>query len=585
MWDSSESVAIITTAILASLTVRATLLLILATLVVRTLRGKSAAMRHLVWMGTMVGLASLPALTAFLPGWEVLPRWTKQEIVLETDRLTAVVDPQPAKSIFLTDDSLTPGGSVQESVSQQATVEPTLAEQATVELAAVPSTPYEFAPHRRLVPWRWVIPVVWLAGFAVALLPVVVGMISLIRLERRSVLVGDGPLYLAFRSVAARLGVKCRVRVLLSDQRTMPMLWGVLRPAVLVPAVAREWSSERLEVVLTHEMAHVRRADCLSNLAARGVCALYWFHPLVWWAARSLRLESEAACDDLVLKSGCTSIDYAEHLLDVAAGSSGAVPLGSAAIGMAWQSQLEVRLRAILDDGRSRVAPSYTATAGCVMLAAGLFMPVALLRSESLDELPVSVASALMSPASVAAENPFALREVSDLAEGETLPVRLGYIDETSEGSRSIANSGHAVRFRRPENGAYLMAIEMFAQRYGHPTPPAEDFHVYVLDAERKLIEACSVPYGQIEWGSHRWHTLKLPPLKVPDEYYIALAFNPHQTKGVYLAFDSNVKKSHSYIGLPATGFEPVAGGYDWMVRSVLVDEIPKANPFETNDK
>jgi hypothetical protein len=419
---------------------------------------------------------------------------------------------------------------------------------------------------------------IWIVGCAIALAPLLAGMLSLHRLKRRSMPLNHGPLMAPARRVAERIGVSRRVHLLSNEQRTMPMLWGILRPKVLLPATSTEWSDDRVEAVLLHEFAHVRRWDCATQLLARLVCALYWYHPLVWWAARRLKAESELACDDLVLNAGCGAPDYAEHLLQVAAGTRVGLPLGSAAIGMAWRSRLEIRLRAILDDGRTRHGPSYASAAGCWCLVAGFALPLAAMRSEpaTAPRLEPVVAG------SAADENPFA-KPVADAAELGSLPVRLGYVDNTAEGKQSIAAGGHAVKFRRPADAKYLMAIEMFASRYGHDQPPAEDFHVYILDEKGKLIQAVPYPYSQIEWGFARWYTLRIPALEVPRQFTIALAFNPHQTKGIFVGLDRSVKKSHSFRGRPTTGFEPVGEKYDWMIRAILVDETPKENPFASH--
>ena len=87
---------------------------------------------------------------------------------------------------------------------------------------------------------------------------------------------------------------------------------------MLLPESANEWTMERRRSVLLHEMAHVKRRDCLVQFLGQLTCAAHWCNPAVWFAARELRRESERACDDLVLHAGTRPSDYAHDLLDMA---------------------------------------------------------------------------------------------------------------------------------------------------------------------------------------------------------------------------------------------------------------------------
>jgi beta-lactamase regulating signal transducer with metallopeptidase domain len=69
--------------------------------------------------------------------------------------------------------------------------------------------------------------------------------------------------------------------------------------------------------VLLHELGHVRRLDGLFVILSRIACALYWFHPLVWWVQRRAREDAERACDLLVVEEGISPSRYARHLLEI----------------------------------------------------------------------------------------------------------------------------------------------------------------------------------------------------------------------------------------------------------------------------
>jgi carboxyl-terminal processing protease len=155
-------------------------------------------------------------------------------------------------------------------------------------------------------------------------------------------------------ALASDLGVRQPIRLVQSEQRVLPMTWGVWRPVVLLPGGAECWTEEHLKMALVHELAHVRRRDFAIRILARLSCAWHWFNPLAWLAARRLREEQERACDDIVLDRGVDPVEYASGLLALAAFGVPRGPGFLAAAGMATGSPVERRLRSILDPTQDR---------------------------------------------------------------------------------------------------------------------------------------------------------------------------------------------------------------------------------------
>jgi HEAT repeat protein/beta-lactamase regulating signal transducer with metallopeptidase domain len=171
--------------------------------------------------------------------------------------------------------------------------------------------------------------------------------------------------------VADRLELRDAPLLLRSEDVAIPFTCGVLRPAIVLPREADAWSRDQRRAVLLHEAGHIRRRDVLSHLLGRAACAFYWFHPMVWLAARRLRSESERACDDLALVAGTRPSEYAGHLLSVVAGvRRPAAPL--LALPMARRNEFEGRVLAVLEPGRRRHPPGrWQSVFGAAALAGG----------------------------------------------------------------------------------------------------------------------------------------------------------------------------------------------------------------------
>jgi beta-lactamase regulating signal transducer with metallopeptidase domain len=150
-----------------------------------------------------------------------------------------------------------------------------------------------------------------------------------------------------FRGLARRLAIRQPVRLLIHDRVSVPFTYGTLRPAVILPADSRGWPAERLRAVLTHEMAHVRRGDCLLNSIAYALCSLLWFVPLAWMARSFMRREAEMSCDHDVLSQGFPPPRYASTLLDLAAARRNGLFAGAHGF-LGCRARMEERIRRIL---------------------------------------------------------------------------------------------------------------------------------------------------------------------------------------------------------------------------------------------
>jgi len=305
--------------LLAQMAWRGTLVLALGFAVAYGFGRASAAFRHYLWTTVFCVLLALPAAMVLAPKWS-MPNMSS-------------VSSAPA---------------------------PAMADQPRTTVTV--RTPAPATPGRKPMPNP--LPSLYAAGIVAVAIRFAAGAV-----RTRKLLAGGVP--------TVRLGVPRKVRVIESPQAPVPLVWGILRPVIVLPTASRHWPAERLRTVLLHELIHVQRRDLLAHVVAQVACCLYWFHPLAWIAARELRKERERACDDAVLQRGIAAPEYAGHLIDLVRGLACDTPA------MAEASDFEGRVRALLDRGRNRAPLTRRVVLAGAALGCALILPVASITSHA----------------------------------------------------------------------------------------------------------------------------------------------------------------------------------------------------------
>jgi beta-lactamase regulating signal transducer with metallopeptidase domain len=392
---------------LLDMALKSCLLIMLAGIGLLLLRRSSAATRHLVLLASLSALLALPLLAVVLPRWQ----WDWQPRVFSEPRspIPSTSEPKGGEVSFSTVSPYrhqTPAslghtpdrisiGIEREAGWSGGRLKP-LPQKHEVRLRGL-----ETGFRREMLMQGGLL--LWLMGASIVFFRLLAGLIAMHSLRRRSETLMQEDVRQLAAEVRREMGVRRAVALLQlrdGDAMRVPIVWGVLRPTILLPVCFLDWSPERLRLIL----AHLRRGDWLAQTLAETACALYWFNPLVWWAASRLREECERACDDCVLLTGVPPPTYADTLLEVIRTMKESRPVRLSALSMA-RPPIEKRLRAILTPRTSRkrrlsrpvLLLIWTGAAACAL-------PIAALHVNAMPRLRQPVPVTLTAPTTTSAE-------------------------------------------------------------------------------------------------------------------------------------------------------------------------------------
>ena len=217
-------------------------------------------------------------------------------------------------------------------------------------------------------PWLpWAV-LVWAAGVTFMTGRLLVEWREVRRLTRLDIEPLSEAWQLRVARLRATLGVRRAVGVLQSARVHVPIVVGWLKPVILVPMGAfAGLTPAQLELILMHELAHIRRNDYLVNLMQVVVETLLFYHPVVRWVSRVLREERENCCDDLVVTSSGDALAYARALTELAGAQSLALQTSVGSDGGKCSAASSASWRCA-----SRRAWPHTGASACVLAVFGV---------------------------------------------------------------------------------------------------------------------------------------------------------------------------------------------------------------------
>jgi beta-lactamase regulating signal transducer with metallopeptidase domain len=172
-------------------------------------------------------------------------------------------------------------------------------------------------PHFNLQDFLPYISLLWMMGVAVLSIRLLLSVYLLKRYRKESFELSEPWIHERLQLLAQRMKLAQRIKLLQTTTLTTPAVMGVVKPLLLLPSsLVSGLSIGQLDLLLAHELAHIKRRDYLVNILQTLAETLLFYHPVVWWVSKVIRQEREHCCDDMTLQvTGQSALEYAEVLL------------------------------------------------------------------------------------------------------------------------------------------------------------------------------------------------------------------------------------------------------------------------------
>ena len=280
---------------------------------------------------------------------------------------------------------------------------------------------------------------VWLCGSIVLML------VSSIRIIRFHVLLNqsshvDEELSSGLsRNLANSVGVTHHPNIVVTSANIAPFVWWMDGQTVIVISefAVRQLSKQDLRMVLTHEMAHIKRRDHWFRWLEWISLICFWWNPIMWWARTQLRISEEIACDDLVLTSTKLSAhQYANSLLNMAELMAESVvrpPVVASAINSG--GSLEKRLK-IMINNRNWNVPAALRTG--IVAAAVFVFPIGMIVAQDFEGIERRLGGAVEAGEISLGQANLMLDALRESAESEEMELKERYMRSVEKVKRAI---------------------------------------------------------------------------------------------------------------------------------------------------
>lgn len=185
------------------------------------------------------------------------------------------------------------------------------------------------------------LPYIWAAGAAIMLIWLIASFWIFYKKLQKGIYPLEDRVLRIQQNCMNKMGVKRYIPIIIQNAVSMPSLFGVFHPKILLPQSAVKFTDKELEHILMHELAHYKRKDILINYLLLALQTVHWFNPVMWYCFNKMREDMELAADEQVLSllTGEEHKAYGRTLIAILEGFSG--------------PRLAPRLLAMADDKKS----------------------------------------------------------------------------------------------------------------------------------------------------------------------------------------------------------------------------------------